>query len=145
MQPKYTALSVGDEVFKLVKPPITKVQLVRYAGASGDFNPLHTDDQFAQNAGFGGVVAHGMLVMAFVAEAASAWCTSKWLSGIKVRFKGITRPGDEITVIGRVLEKRIEMGRGVVICSVEATDQHGEIKAAGTFLTKLPLESWSSK
>ena len=56
-------VKVGDELPPLVKGPIEQIQLTRYAGASGDFNPIHQDDEFARAAGMGGVFAHGMLSM----------------------------------------------------------------------------------
>ncbi|PYM48869.1 MAG: dehydratase, partial [Candidatus Rokuibacteriota bacterium] len=52
----------------LVKPPVQQIQLTRYAGASGDFNPIHQDAAFAKAAGMGDVFAHGMLSMGFVAQ-----------------------------------------------------------------------------
>lgn len=137
--PVFEDLSPGDEVLRIVKAPITKVQLVRYAGASGDFNPLHTDDEAARHAGFPGVVAHGMLIMAFLAEAVTTWLPRKLFKSIKVRFKGVTRPGDAITVIGRVREKRVVDREGRVVCDIEAMDQRKDVKAAGTFEIVLPL------
>lgn len=64
----YESLHEGQRLEPFIKPPVTKVQLVKYAGASGDFNPLHTDDAFAQEIGMNGVIAHGMLVMGFLGE-----------------------------------------------------------------------------
>ena len=66
-------VKVGDELPALVKGPLERIQLTRYAGASGDFNPIHQDDEFAKAAGMGGVFAHGMLSMGFVAQAVSDW------------------------------------------------------------------------
>jgi len=63
----------GDAMPPLVKPPIQQIQLTRYAGASGDFNPIHQDDAFAKAAGMGGVFAHGMLSMGFVAQSVTDW------------------------------------------------------------------------
>ena len=61
-------LTTGQELPAYIKEPVTKVQLVKYAGASGDFNPLHTDDAFAQKIGLQGPIAHGMLIMGFLGE-----------------------------------------------------------------------------
>src|SRR6184192_4515442 len=61
-------LDSGSLLPDLRKPPITKVQLVRYAGASGDYNLIHTDDETARMVGLDGVIAHGMLSMAFLGE-----------------------------------------------------------------------------
>ncbi len=139
METMFESLKLGQEVLRLKKPPITKVQLVRYAGASGDFNPLHTDDEFAKTAGFDGVVAHGMLLMGFVAEAITSWIPKRYLKSIKVRFKGITKPGDQITITGNIIGKRVDGKKGIVDCSIEAADQNNEIKVAGSFVAILPI------
>lgn len=52
---------------------VTRADLVRYAGASGDFNPIHWSDRFAQSVGLPGVIAHGMLTMALAGRAVTAW------------------------------------------------------------------------
>jgi acyl dehydratase len=97
-------LESGSVLPDLRKPPITKLQLVKYAGASGDYNLIHTDDETARSVGLEGVIAHGMLSMAFLGE---YLC---WLAGpesvrrLSVRFKEMVRPGDTLTCRGRVKE-----------------------------------------
>jgi acyl dehydratase len=132
-------LNIGDEVVRLTKPPISKEQLVRYAGASGDFNPLHTDDETARKAGFDGVVAHGMLIMGFLTQAATTWMPKRFLKKINVRFKAVTRAGDTITVTMKVTEKQIEENVGRIVCSIEAVDQNKQVKANGTVEMRVPL------
>jgi acyl dehydratase len=132
-------INIGDEVIDLLKPPITKVQLVRYAGASGDFNPLHTDEEAARVAGFDGVVAQGMLVMGMVAQAVTDWVPKRALKKFKVRFRGATRPGDIIRVLGKVTDKRVEDKKGIVVCTLEAADQNNDIKILGSFETAFPI------
>ena len=58
------AWKVGDELKVQTLPPITRLQLIKYAGASGDFNPIHTIDAAAEEAGLPGIIAHGMLTLA---------------------------------------------------------------------------------
>ncbi len=95
----------GSLLPDLRKPPITKMQLVKYAGASGDYNLIHTDDETARTVGLDGVIAHGMLSMAFLGE---YLC---WLAGpesvrrLSVRFVEMVRPGDNLTCRGRVKER----------------------------------------
>ena len=95
-------LESGSVLPDLRKPPITKVQLVKYAGASGDYNLIHTDDETARSVGLEGVIAHGMLSMAFLGE----YCC--WLAGpesvrrLSVRFVEMVRPGDTLTCRGLV-------------------------------------------
>lgn len=100
----YDTFQMGQQLEPLVKFPVTKVQLVKYAGASGDFNPLHTDDAFAQSIGMNGVIAHGMLIMGFLGEyvmkIAGAEATVERFS---MRFGAMTYPGDTITCKATVM------------------------------------------
>src|SRR6266478_39972 len=98
-------VQVGDEIPKLVKPSLTHLQLVRYAGASGDFNPLHTDPKIGEMIGTGGIIAHGMLIMGFVGQMLSDYVRPTALRKFGVRFKGMTRLHDQITCTGTITEK----------------------------------------
>ena len=82
-------VTVGAELPPLVKGPIQQIQLTRYAGASGDFNPIHQDDEFAKAAGMGGVFAHGMLSMGFVAQSLTDWAGAGSVRKLGVRFSGL--------------------------------------------------------
>ncbi len=106
MQPvDWSSVVEGQALPELVKPPITKVQLVKYAGASGDFNPIHTDDEVARGVGLAGVIAHGMLSMGFLGEYAAALAGDGFVSTLKVRFNGMVRPGDVLTCRATVLSR----------------------------------------
>jgi len=98
-------VKVGDELPHLVKGPIRQIQLTRYAGASGDFNPIHQDHEFAKEAGMGDVFAHGMLSMGFVAQAVTDWSGAGTVRKIGVRFTALVRLKDVVTCKGRVLSK----------------------------------------
>ena len=124
---------VGQSLPALEKDPLTKTQLVRYAGASGDFNPLHTDDSTAQKAGMKGVIAQGPLVMGFVGQAITQWVPKHQLKRFNVRFMGIAFPGDRITVRATVTEKKYEGDTLRVVCDTKAQDQNGEVKLSGRF------------
>jgi acyl dehydratase len=140
MEPIFEDIKEGDVVINLIKPSITKLQLVRYAGASGDFNPLHIDDEVGRAAGFDGVVAHGMLMMGIAAQAITNWIPKSYLKKFKVRFKGPTKPGDVIKVIGKVTDKKIERKKGIVSCTLEVVDQHRDVKISGSFEATLSLK-----
>jgi acyl dehydratase len=129
-------VNVGDPMPTLVKEPVNKVQLVRYAGASGDFNPLHTDPEVGKAIGIGGQIAHGMLIMGFVGQAITQWVPKKYLKAFSVRFAGMTRPDDVITVTGKVVDKREDSGR--IRCEVAAKNQKDELIVAGQFEAELP-------
>lgn len=94
----YEDLYEGQRLESLTKPAVTKVQLVKYAGASGDYNPLHTDDDFAKKIGMQGIIAHGMLVMGFLGEYVMKLAGDIAVpSNFRMRFGAVTLPGDEIT------------------------------------------------
>ncbi|WP_455675233.1 MaoC/PaaZ C-terminal domain-containing protein [Pradoshia sp.] len=113
----------------LTKESITHTQLVRYAGASGDFNPIHTVVPFAEEAGLGGVLAHGMLIMGFVGQAIGQWVSTDELLTYKARFKAMTKPGERITVNGRIVKEEEDC----FICTAEALNEQGEVKLQAEF------------
>src|SRR5579883_282128 len=131
-------VQVGDTIPKLITSPVTHLQLVRYAGASGDFNPLHTDPKIGEMIGTGGIIAHGMLIMGFVGQMLSDYVGPLALKKFGVRFKGMTHLGDEITCTGTITEKYEENGEGRIAGKVQAADQNGDVKVTGTFVAALP-------
>jgi acyl dehydratase len=136
--PTFDTIQIGDALPSLVKPAITEVQLVRYSGASGDFNPIHTVHQAGVDSGNNGVITHGMVIMGFVGQMITNWVRPDQVRTFGVRFTGISRPGDEITVSGKVVEKfEAEGGEQRVRCEVEAVDQTGHRKVKGEFVAAL--------
>lgn len=132
----FEEVSEGMELPILAKEPITPEQLLRYAGASGDSNPLHTVEEVGRKAGFGGIIAHGMLVMGFAAEFATRTFPYQSLRSLRVRFANVTRPGEPLLVSGRVMEKR--PGDGAVVCGLLVRDAAGQVKLQGSFTVALP-------
>jgi acyl dehydratase len=131
-------VNVGDEIPTLTTKPVTHLQLVRYAGASGDFNPLHTDPKIGEAMGTGGIIAHGMLIMGFVGQMLSDFAGPGALRKFGVRFKGMTRINDVITCSGKITEKYDADGETRVAGTVQAVDQNGDVKVSGTFVAALP-------
>jgi acyl dehydratase len=100
----------GD-TFTIRRGPITTTQLVMYAGASGDFNRIHYDHPFAVQKGLGGVIAHGMLTMAFAASCAvEAFGQARAISRIDARFTAPVRLGDVVEVTATVMERDVPDG-----------------------------------
>ena len=97
--------NVGDELESRTLPPVTRLQLIKYAGASGDYNPIHTVDEAAEEAGLDGVIAHGMLTAATMGLPFSPFLEHGYVRGLEVRFSGMVYLGDEITVGGHVSER----------------------------------------
>jgi acyl dehydratase len=137
----YEDVQVGDELPKLTKSPVTHLQLVRYAGASGDFNPLHTDPKIGEMVGTGGIIAHGMLIMGFVGQLLSDYVGPTALRKFGVRFKGMTHLEDVITCTGTITDKYEADGEACIAGKVQAADQNGDVKVAGTFVAALPRRS----
>ena len=131
-------VQVGDEMPALVKPPIQRIQLARYAGASGDFNPIHADEEFAKAAGMGGVFAHGMLSMGFVAQSVTDWLGAGSIQKLGVRFAALVRPADVITCKGKVLAKSSKDDQHLVELEVWAENQKGETVVTGKATASLP-------
>jgi 3-hydroxybutyryl-CoA dehydratase len=113
---------------------IDQAAIARYAQASGDFNPIHLDPEFATQTPFGGTIAHGMLLLAYVGEMMTARFGAAWLSEstLKVRFRAPARPGDRVTARGRV--ERMEhdaAGSERTVCAVECVNDRGETLLSG--------------
>ena len=87
---------------------VTQEQLHRYAGASGDHNPLHLDEAFAARSLFGRTIAHGMLVLAFVSEMMTDAFERRWANGgsLRVRFRAPVYPGDRVEATGSLTAER---------------------------------------
>jgi acyl dehydratase len=124
-------VKIGDELPPLVKGPVQQIQLTRYAGASGDFNPIHQDDEFAKAAGMGGVFAHGMLSMGFVAQAVTDWAGAGRVRRLGVRFAALVRLKDTVTCRGRVVGTSQKDGVNLVELDVWAENGKGEKVVTG--------------
>ena len=135
----YTTAQPGDAWPELAMPPVSRLTLALYCGASGDHNPLHVDQDFARDAGLGDVIAHGMLVMAYMSRALTDHVPQAALREFDTRFLAMTRIGHAITVRGEVTE-RITAADGATCLRVALTarDQHGEAKTAGEAIIALP-------
>jgi acyl dehydratase len=133
----YVDLYEGQQLESLTKPAVTKVQLVKYEGASGDFNPLHTDDAFAQKVGMPGVIAHGMLVMGFLSEYVMKLAgTTAVPTNFKMRFGAITVPGDQITCKALVNRMYVEDGKQFVVLDLTAEKEASHVVGSGQVVLK---------
>jgi acyl dehydratase len=127
-----SALKVGDEYEMVVVDDLTRTQIVQYAGASGDYNPLHTDEVFAtQAAGYPGVFAHGMLTMAMTGHMLTDYVGDGRLTNFGVRFVNQVWPGDTLTARATVEAVREEDGEHLVDLAVSTTNQDGAEVVSG--------------
>lgn len=96
------ALAVGDAMPESAVGPLTRTDIVRYAGAGGDLNPIHHDEPLAQAAGFPTVFGMGMLHAGILGMRLARWVGPTHIKTYKVRFVGQVWPGDVLTFTGRV-------------------------------------------
>ena len=127
----WSELRVGDDLPPLTKPAIDRVQIVRYASSSGDFNRLHLDEPYAHSLGFPGMFAPGMLAMAFVGQLLTAWLRRGHVRKLSARFIKIVWPADELTCRGRIAELRKEHGACYADVELWAENQRGELVLRG--------------
>lgn len=126
-------VQIGQELPPLRKGPITRDELKAYGAASGDPNPIHIDDEFAKNAGYPGVFAHGMLSMGYLGEfLVQAAGAPEAVRRFRARFAKLTWPGDVITCRGTVTAVRDEGGARLVDCDIWTENQDGERKVTGS-------------
>jgi hypothetical protein len=145
----FEEINIGDVLPEYTAGPLTRTHFVRYAGASGDFNPLHHDETFARTVGLDRVIAHGMLIMGIVGEAISSWITQKNLRKFHARFMSMTEPVDwddldgtakraTIVATGKVVNKFEEKGEKLIRCDIVVKDLLGSRKLDGYFIAAFP-------
>ena len=127
----FDAVRVGEELPPLTKPPLDRVQLARYAGASGDYNPVHVDELAARAAGMPSVYAPGMLVMGLLGQLLTDWARGAQVRRYGVKFVKIVWPGDTVICKGRVTDRWGEGGRYYAELDLWAENQKGELVLKG--------------
>ena len=127
----------GDEAPEL-RHQLTRTDLVMYAGASNDFNPMHTDEVKAKDSGLPSVFGHGMFSMAFLGKALTDYVGAGNLRTYKVRFAKQTWPGETFVTKVVVKAKRKENGDNLVDLDVSLMNQDGEVKVVGEATAALP-------
>lgn len=132
---KASEIKVGDEHTEVVADNLTRTQIVQYAGASGDYNPVHTDEMFTKDiAGYPSVFAHGMLSMGATGVALTNYVGDGRLTKYGVRFVNQVWPGDTLTATIAVEELREEDGQHLVDLTVSTSNQDGRevVRGAAT-------------
>lgn len=130
-----------------VSKTITQELLTTYAHASGDRNPLHLDADFAATTQFGGIIAHGMLTLAFIGEIMGAAYGRAWLEtgSLTARFRGAAYLGDQVEAWGQVTKEERLSGDRQVVCSVGVRNlRNGEVLINGTATAKMDIRGTAS-
>ena len=123
---KASELKVGDTYQEEVVKNLSRTQIVQYAGASGDYNPVHTDATFTTElAGYPSVFAHGMLTMGMTGKMLTNWVGDGRLTKYGVRFTSQVWPGDTLVAKATVIEIREEDGQQLADLEVSTTNEEG--------------------
>lgn len=132
----YAGLSLPE-----LKKLVTQDQIDLYARVSQDFNPIHIDEEFARQSPLGGTVAHGMLILSYISELMTTNFGKNWLTSgrLSTRFKAPARPGDTITVSGRITRAQKENNSVSVDCDVLCQNQQGEAVIVGETKVSVPV------
>ncbi len=134
----YEDVKIGDELPTLVKHPIPK-QLVMWACASQDFNPIHYDKDFALSQGLPGIIVHGPLTVSFLAQLITDWAGELGtLRKLSANNRRILLPNEDLLCKGKVTKKYIENGENYVECEVRVENSRGEQCVPGMALVTLP-------
>lgn len=124
-------LKPGDALPSFTTPPVSRLTLALYCGASGDHNPMHVDTDFARAGGSPDVFAHGMLSMGYLGRLLTHWAPQTRLREYGVRFVAITQVGEAITCSGTVTELFELNGERCARVTLQTTNQHGQVKLTG--------------
>jgi acyl dehydratase len=129
---KASEVKAGDTHEEVLVKDLKRTQLVMYAGASGDYNPLHTDEPYTKDAaGYPSVFAHGMLTMGMTSRIVSNYVGAANIRKYGVRFTNQVWPGDTLTGKATVVEVREENGEHLVDLTLETTNQDGKTVITG--------------
>ena len=116
-----TQLQVGESLTEVQLEPVSRMDLIKYSGASGDFNPIHTIDDEAKKAGLTGIIAHGMWTMGNLAKLFTASYEEGFVKDYLIRFKGMVFLNDVVTLKATLTEKQDQKLR----FNVQAVNQQG--------------------
>jgi acyl dehydratase len=123
-------LQVGESLKEIQLDPVSRIDLIKYAGASGDFNPIHTIDEEAKKAGLPGIIAHGMWTMGNLAKLFTPYFEDGFIQDYSIRFKGMVFLNDVITLkatLKEVVDNKLRF-------QVQAVNQNGNEVLKGDVL-----------
>jgi acyl dehydratase len=134
----YEDIAIGNEITTLVKHPTTHI-LQMWAKVSGDYNPIHFDNNLAQSKGLPGIILPGQLAGCFLGQMVTDWIMEEGrLRKLVCRYKGMNFPGEVLICRGRTRNKYIKDGEHYIECSLWAENINGENTVSGYAVVTLP-------
>jgi acyl dehydratase len=118
----------GVALEPITRGPISRSQIARFAAATGDFNPIHTDEAFAQKVGFPSIIAHGPLTLAFLTQALGRNFGPERVRGVTAQFRAPILPGDTLRIEGTITE----VAAGRATCELRVLRGDDDVVATGT-------------
>lgn len=135
---KKDEIKVGDTYSEMIVEDLKRTQIVQYAGTSGDYNPLHTDDKFTKEvAGYPSVFAHGMLSMAMTGKMLTNFVGDGTLKKYGVRFTNQVWPGDSLKSTATIMTIKEENNETLAEIAIETKNQDGITVITGSALAKV--------
>ena len=126
-------LHIGDTLSAIQLNPVSRLDLIKYAGASGDFNPIHTIDDEAEKAGLPGIIAHGMWTMGNLSKLFTPYYEEGFIKDYNIRFSGMVFLNDVLTLKADLVDKVDQS----LIFDVRAINQHQKDVVKGKLIFEL--------
>ncbi|MGI5875526.1 MAG: MaoC family dehydratase [Dethiobacteria bacterium] len=128
----FSSVAVGD-IIPPIRKKVNQKIIDAYAEASGDYNPIHVDPEFAKDTIFKGTIAHGLLTLSYISQMMVKWAGKYYLenSSLETTFLSPVRPGDEVIIKGEVSEILEKDGKKEIICQVYCDGENGQRYISG--------------
>ena len=126
-----TNIIVGHEIPEVIIEPLQQQDLIKYAKASGDYNPIHLDKNFANNIGLDNVIVHGMLIMAHLGKSIANSITISYLKHFSVQFSSITTLGEKLICSGQVIKIEKDKEKKIITLNLKVLNLSNDIKILG--------------
>ena len=126
-----TNIIVGHEIPEIIIEPLQQQDLIKYAKASGDYNPIHLDKNFANNIGLDNVIVHGMLIMAHLGKSIANSITISYLKHFSVQFSSITTLGEKLICSGQVIKIEKDKEKKIISLNLKVLNLSNDVKILG--------------
>ena len=126
-----TNLDIGYEIPEVIIEPLQQKDLIKYAKASGDYNPIHLDKNFANNIGLDNVIVHGMLIMAHLGKSIANSITMSYLKHFSVQFSSITTLGEKLICSGQVIKIEKDKEKQIITLNLKVINLSNDVKIFG--------------